>query len=118
MFIIILYIIYVYSYVGVVTITRPPENTTVCRGSRVIISCGYQSVILLPITWIINGMAFTEDDIGHDYWLNNPITPNALSLTVLSINDTTTFQCIVHSTTNITSTPGTVTVTTGMYVHT
>ena len=40
-----------------------------------------------------------------------------LSLTVFSINSTTTFQCIVHSITNVTSTFGTITVTTGKYVQ-
>ena len=76
-----------------------------------IISCGYQSVTPLPVTWIINGTAFTERDIvllHGGYRLNNPTTPNALSLMVLSINGNTTFQCIVHSTQNISSTFGAV----------
>ena len=98
----------------IVTITRPPENSTVCRGSRVTISCGYQSDTPFPVTWIINGISFTEGDIMNmstTYRLNNPTTPNALSLTVVSIDDTTAFQCVVHSIVNTTSTPGTVTVT-------
>ena len=37
-----------------------------------------------------------------------------VSLTVFSINHTTTFQCVVHSTPNVVSTLGTVTVTAGM----
>ena len=100
----------------VVTITRPPENSTACRGSTVIINCGYQSDTPLPVTWIINGTSFTEDDIENMnelYLLNNPTNTNALSLTVLSVNGDTTFQCIVHSTVNTTSTLGTITVTTG-----
>ena len=91
------------------TITRPPENTTVCRGSRVTISCGYQSVIPLPVTWIINGTAFTEDGVHRNgYRLDNPETPQELSLTVFPLNGNTTFQCIVHSAQNISSTLGTV----------
>ena len=103
-------------FLPVVTITRPPENSTACRGSTVIINCGYASYTLLPVTWIINGTLFTEDDIedlNELYLLNNPTNTNALSLTVLSINGDTTFQCIVHCTVNTTSTLGTVTVTTG-----
>ena len=105
---------------SVVTITRPPENTTVCRGSNVTISCGYQSTTPLPVTWIINGTSFTEVDIMDSeelYLLNNPTTPNAFSLIVFSINDNTTFQCVVHSTPSATaSTLGTVTVIAGTYV--
>ena len=82
-----------------------------------IISCGYQSVTPLPVTWIINGTSFTEDDIRHKgYRLDNPTTLNALSLTVFPINGNTTFQCIIHSTVSTTSTLGTVIVTTGMYI--
>ena len=97
----------------------PPENTTVSRGSNVTISCGYQWSTFLPVTWIINGTSFTQQEIVYSplYQLNNPTSPMTLSLTVLSINYTTTFQCIVHSTPNTTSTLGTVTVTTGMYNH-
>ena len=107
----------------IVTITSPPENSMVCRGSEVIISCGYQSDTPLPVIWIINRILFTEDDIMNmstTYRLNNPTTPNALSLTVVSIDDTTAFQCVVHSIVNTTSTPGTVTVTSTyvcLYVH-
>ena len=99
-----------------IAITRPPENKTVCRGSNVTISCGYQWSSVLPVTWIINGTLFTQID-SPSYRVNNPTSTMALSLTVFSINSTTTFQCIVHSITNVTSTFGKVTVTTGMYVH-
>ena len=103
----------------VVTITRPPENTTVSRGSNVTISCGYQWATALPVTWIINGTSFTQQEIVDSplYQLNNPRSPVIVSLTVFSINHTTTFHCIVHSTPTTTSTLGTVTVTTGMYIH-
>ena len=98
-----------------VAITRPPENKTVCRGNNVTISCGYWCPTVLPVTWIINGSSFTEDEVINSplYQLNNPTSTMNLSLTVFSINDTTTFQCIVHLITNVTSTFGTVTVTTG-----
>ena len=100
-------------------ITRPPENTTVSRGSNVTISCGYQWSTFLPVTWIINGTSFTQREVVDSplYQMNNPRSLMTLSLTVFSINHTTTFQCVVHSTPTTTSTLGTVTVTTGMYVH-
>ena len=100
----------------IVTIVTPPENITVCRGSDVTISCGYGSLTALPITWIINGTSFTLQEILNSplYQLNNLLTPIANSLTVFSINGATTFQCIVQSTPNTTSTRGTVTVTNGM----
>ena len=110
-----------YVYLALVTILTPPENTTVSRGSDVTISCGYQWRTALAVTWIINGTSFTQEEIVNSplYQLNNPNSPMSVSLTVFSINDTTTFQCIVPSTPNtttITSTRGTVTVTSGMYV--
>ena len=96
--------------------TTPPENTTVCRGSDVTISCGYVTTSVLPVTWIINGTSFTQEEILFSplYQQNNSTTPIANSLTVFSINGTTTFQCVVLSTPNTTSTRGTVTVI-GMY---
>ena len=105
-------------YLHLVAITRPPENTTACKGNNVTISCGYWWPTTLPVTWIINGTSFTEDEVMNSplYQLNNPtstMTMMNLSLTVFSINGTTTFQCMVHSITNVTSTLGTVTVTTG-----
>ena len=102
-------------------IDTPPENTTVNRGSNVTINCGYSSSTALPVTWIISGTSFTQREIVDSplYQLNHVTSPSTLSLTVLSINGNTTFQCIVHSTLNTTSysTLGTVTVTTGMYIH-
>ena len=102
----------------IVNIIRPPQNVTVHRGSNVTISCGYQWATGLPVTWIINGSSFTQQEVVDSplYQLNNPTSPRRLSLTVFSINHTTTFQCIVHSTPSTTSALGTITVTTGKYV--
>ena len=108
-----------YNTYPIVIITTPPENTTVCRGSDVTISCGYQSPIASPITWIINGTSFTQEEVVNSplYQLNNPAS-FTVSLTVFSINGTTAFQCIVLSTLNTTSsTHGTVTVISGTYVY-
>ena len=104
------------------TIHTPPENTTACRSSDVTISCGHLSVVV-PVTWIINGTPFDEASLMNNplYRVNNPTVPLSYSLTVFSVNYTTTFQCVVHATNNdmkpinITSTTGTVTVI-GMYV--
>ena len=89
--------VHMYNFYPVVTIITPPQNTTVCRGSDVTISCGYQWATALPVTWIINGTSFTQDQIVNSplYQLNNPLNPKFTSLTVFSINGTTTFQCIV-----------------------
>ena len=103
----------------VVTITTPPENITVCRGSDVNISCGYLWVTALPVTWIINGTSLTQEEVANSplYRLNFPTSPMFTSLTVFSINATTTFQCIVLSTPTTTSTRGTVIVINGTYIH-
>ena len=109
---------YLYA-ITALTIKRPPENITVSRGSNVTISCGYGSPTAKPFMWVINGKSFTKEQIKNNsllYQLNNPTSPMTNSLTVLSINHTTTFQCIVCSTSNTTSTLGTVTVTTGMCI--
>ena len=102
-----------------VSIIMPPESITVCKGSDVVVYCGYRWSTFLPVTWIINGTSFTQQEVVDSplYKLNNPGNPWALSLTVFSINHTTTFQCVVHSTPITTSTLGTVTVTTGMHVY-
>ena len=101
------------------TISTPPENTTVCRDSDVTISCGYQWATALPVMWIINGTLFTQAEIMNSalYQLNNPVTAKDVSLTVLSINGTTTFRCVVQSTPITTSARGTVTVI-GMFICT
>ena len=98
---------------SVVIISRPPENITVCRGSDVTISCGYQWASTFYVTWIINGTSFDQSAIENSplYQLNNPTIPKKISLTIFSNNDTTTVQCIVHSTPNTTSTHGKVAVT-------
>ena len=102
----------------VVTFIAPPENITVCRGSNVTISCGFQSGSILPTTWLINGTMYTQEELRDNplYQLNKPARPTSYSLTVFSINSSTTFQCIVHSTPTTTSTLGTVTVK-GTYVR-
>ena len=93
---------------SVVTISRPPENISVCRGSDVTINCGYLWASALTVTWIINGTSFDQSAIVNSplYQLNNPTVPTTTSLTIFSINDTTTVQCIVHSTANTNSTLG------------
>ena len=104
----------------IVQIVIPPENTEVSRGSNVTISCGYASPTAFPVTWIINGISFSQEEIRNSplYQLNNSTTPIGNSLTVFSINDTTIFQCVVLSIPNTTSsTRGTVTVTNGMDVR-
>ena len=111
---------YVYLLLYVVTITRPPVNQIVCRDSDVTIPCGYQSNSTLPVTWIINGIAYNEEEIVNStlYQLNSPTTPSRYSLTVFSISHTTTFQCIIcsKSTKTIVSAPGRVIVT-GTYTN-
>ena len=89
------------------TITTPPDNRTVNRGSDVTISCGYDTLTALPVTWIINGTSFDQQEITNSplYRLNFALRPMLTSLTVFSINGTTTFQCVIQSTT---STSGTV----------
>ena len=102
----------------VVNIIAPPENTTVCKDSDVTINCGYRSARILPIAWLINGTVFTQRNLRDSplYQMNNPFSPSTYSLTVFSIDGTTTFQCIVQSDPSITSTLGTVTVI-GTYAH-
>ena len=102
----------------VVTFIAPPENITVCRGSDVNISCGYQWFTALTTEWIINGTVFSQQELRDSplYQLNNPISPRIYSLTLFSINSSTTFQCVVSSNPTTTSTLGTVTVK-GMYVR-
>ena len=85
-----------------------------------VVRCGYAWSTRLSVTWIINGSIFDQSAIQSSplYRLNNLGTPRRVSLTVFSINHTTTFQCVVHSTTNkTTSKRGIVTVTTGTYVR-
>ena len=92
---------FICTYVhSVVTITTPPEDTTVCRGSDVTISCGYDSNTPLNVVWRINGTAhLTQSQIMNisSYQLNNPTTPVNYSLTIFSINGTTIIRCSVAS---------------------
>ena len=111
-----IYILYVSCIVNIVW---PPENITACRNDdTTTISCGYQSNITFPVTWIINGTSFTQDQImrmNSSYRLNDLTSPSSFSLTIFSINGTTTIQCVIQSTPNVTSTHGLINVT-GMYV--
>ena len=82
------------------------------------ISCGYLSAMAFPVTWIINGTSFDQQKIMNSplYQLNFAFQAMLTSLTVFSINGTTTIQCMVISTPNTTtSARGTVTVT-GTYI--
>ena len=91
----------------VVVITRPPENATVCRGSDVIISCGINSTDAFNIIWSFNGSSFSSIPNNAMYQAINQ------TLTMFSINYTTTVQCAVHilpSSMILQSTAGTVTV--------
>ena len=105
----------------IVSITTPPENATVCRGSDVTISCGYDSDIPLDSVWLINATFLQPSQIMNlsSYEVNNPTTPVNYSLAVFSINGTTKIRCAVASQSlNITAVVSaivTVTVT-GMYI--
>ena len=81
------------------TITTPPEDATVCRGSDVTISCGYDSDVPLDPVWRINATHLLQSNIMNmsSYQLNNPTTPVNYSLTVFFINATTMIRCTVAS---------------------
>ena len=66
---------------------------TVTRSSNVTISCGHVIAWPEPVTWIINGTSFTPEEIFFSllYQLNRQGIPTKNSLTVFSINGTTTF---------------------------
>ena len=74
------------------------------------ISCGYQSPF--AVRWLINDDVLTQTDIinSDNYELNNRLIPNTTSLTVLSINDTTTIQCVIPVNPEVFSWVGTMTV--------
>ena len=108
--------VYTYSYTLrticmymniVVVILTPPENITAIGNSDVTISCGYQWSRALPVTWIINGTSFNQQEVVDSplYQPNNSTIPMSVSLTVFSINGTTTFQCAVQSTPSISISP-------------
>jgi len=83
-----------------VIIIRPPESTTVCRGSDVNISCGYQSDTTLPVLWTINGTRYRQEELlnSASFQLNNVENPMTVSLTIFSISGITTVGCVVNST--------------------
>ena len=91
-------------------------NKTSCKGRGVIINCGYGNLVS-PVTWIINGTSLNQSDIMNNpsYKQRNLERPSMYSLEVFSITGTTTFQCIIHSDTAVTSTEGIITVI-GMWV--
>ena len=90
-----------------VAITRPPEDTTVCRGSDVIINCGHNSTDIYDMIWGFNGSAPIAVVNNRMYQAINQ------TLTLFSINYTTTVQCAVHirASPSIILTSGTATVT-------
>ena len=100
------------SIVTIVALTRPPEDTTVCRGSDVIINCGHNSTDYFEIIWSFNGSAFSSIVNGQMYQTINQ------TLTIFSINYATTVRCavliVVSPPIVLTSGTGTVTVV-GMY---
>ena len=92
--------------------TRPPEDTTVCRGSDVIISCGHNSTDTYDTIWGFNGSTPISIVNSQIFQYSNQ------TLTIFSINYTTTVQCAVHILVSppIILTSGTATVTVvGMY---
>ena len=112
----------IYFVYCIVTITTPPKDTTVCRGSDVTISCGYDSDTPLDVVWTINASNFLQSSLINmsSYQVNNPTIPVNYSLTIFSIYGTTSIRCIVASLsminfTVVTSPLVTVTVI-GMYI--
>ena len=83
-----------------------------CRGSDVIISCGHNSTDIFDTVWSFNGSAPILVMNNRMYQAINQ------TLTLFSINYTTTVQCAVHIRVSppIILTSGTATVTVvGMY---
>ena len=91
--------IYILYIVAIVTITTPPEDATVCRGTDVTISCGYDSDVPLDPVWRIDATYLLQSDIMNmsSYQVNNPTTPVNYSLTIFSVNVTTTIRCTIAS---------------------
>ena len=84
-----------------------------CRGSDVIISCGHNSTDTFSAIWGFNGSAPISVVNSRMYQTINQ------TLTLFSINYTTTVQCLVHILVSppIVLTSGTATVTVvGMYL--
>ena len=105
-------ILYLMCVFVVVVLTRPPENTTVCRGSDVIIGCGHNSTDTFYTIWGFNGSGLFSVVNSRMYQAINQ------TLTIFSINYTTTVRCAVQIRVSppIVLTSGTATVTVvGMY---
>ena len=97
-----------------VAITRPPGDTTVCRGSNVTISCGHNSTDRFDTVWGFNGSALSKIVNNRIYRAINQ------TLIIFSINHTTNVQCAVHIriSPRIVLTSGTATVmVVGMYKY-
>ena len=103
--------VYVYTYFVVTgIITKPPEDTTVCQGGNVTISCEYNSTISLSISWIINQSRFRLMELMNmsDNYVPNDSQPDMTSLTVLSLKYTTNFSCVIPLAPEVFSLVGTV----------
>ena len=81
----------------VARIIIPPENSTVCNGDDVTVSCGFQGDESLPVTWIINGCSYSEPALERRsyYHVNNRSNPMYHSLTIDSNSRTKTIQCSI-----------------------
>ena len=73
-----------------VVITRPPEDTTTCRGSKVTITCGHNSTTSFDTVWGFNGSTPISIVNSQMYRAINQ------TLTIFSINYNTTVRCAVH----------------------
>ena len=85
------------SFTGLV-ITNPPQNTTVCAGDNVNVTCGYSFNVQLGAVWIIGGVSFSTMDFAQSSQFHSPTVNNASDtvLTVYSASEQineTTFQC-------------------------
>ena len=95
--------------------TKPPQNTTVCAGDDVNITCGYSFNVQLGAIWIIGEESFSSMDIEKENSLHSPRVNN-VSDTVLSVYSVTeqmnetTFQCEITLLPPVFSPVGTLTV--------
>ena len=78
--------------------TNPPQNTTICAGNDINITCGYSYMVPLGAVWIIGGESFSSMDIKESSYLQLPKVNDVsdMVLTVYSVSEQmneTTFQC-------------------------
>lgn len=71
-------------------ITRPPEDTTACRGGNVTITCRHNSTTPFDTVWGFNGSNPETIVNGQVFRTMNQ------TLIIFSINYTTTVRCAVH----------------------